>query len=164
MSKLFYPDLDPAPGWPGFRAGTQMRLIPPDTPPQQAEAAIIVSPLLARSNVLPGPAKLIEQTLAAELQGGEIELVDKSGPVVFEATSGLEGLFFEVRLRGRTGVEQRIYLLLVDELCYYGINFLASEAVFHTYEEAFWTMAKTIRPFKGKIAAPDGGAFGHYGE
>jgi len=158
---LHYYDFDPPAGWNGFRAGSQVRLIPPNTPPPQARCAIIVSPLVPRSKALPAADVLIEQTLAAEagLAGSQVEA--KDGPRPVSTTTGLAGVWFDVRMRVKAGLERRIYVMFVDELCYYGISYLADEAVFDEHVETFWTAARSIRPFTGRLVPPST-ALKHY--
>lgn len=162
--ELHYFDFVPPPGWNGFRLGRQVRLIPPNTPPTEATCAIIVSPLLPRSAALPPADVLFAQTLEAECAITKAEVLSKNGPVPANSDHGLAGISFDVRLKATTGSERRLYVLLVDELCYYGINYLSSETTFATHEDTFWTAVRTIKPFAGRIVSPGGKPFDHFGE
>lgn len=159
--QLHYFDFVPPPGWIGFRMGSQVRLIPPNTPPQDATCAIIVSPLVPRSAALPPAEVLFAQTLDAECALTKAEVLSKNGPMPAKSDHGLAGVSFDVRLQGPTGIERRLYVLLVDELCYYGLNYLSVEATFAAHEEAFWAAVRTIKPFAGRIVSAGGGPFDH---
>ena len=166
--QLHYFDFVPPPGWNGFRLGRQVRLLPPNTPPADARCAIIVSPLLPRSAVLPPADTLITQTLEAECGLTKAEVLAKNGPMPTSSDHGLAGVYFDVQLNSPTLLttvhERRLYVLLVDELCYYGLNYLSENATFAEHEATFWTAVRTIKPFSGRIASPSGEPYGHYGE
>jgi hypothetical protein len=161
---LQYFDFVPPPGWNGFRLGRQVRLIPPNTSPEDATCAIIVSPLVPRSAALPPADVLIGQALDAEVALVKSEVLSKDGPTPTRSDHGLAGISYAVRLRGPTGIERRIYVMLLDELCYYGLSYLASEATFATHEETFWTAVRTIKPFVGQIVAASTNLFDHFSE
>ena len=148
----------------GFRLGRQVRLIPPNTPPTEATCAVIVSPLVPRSEALPPADVLLEQTLAAETALVHTEVLSKNGPTPTKSDHGLAGISYDVRVQGPTGIERRLYVLLVDELCYYGLNYLASEATFADHEQEFWAAVRTIKPFAGKIVPPSSTPFDHFNE
>ncbi len=162
---LHYPDLIPLTGWTGYRAGTQQRYIAPEDTPELARRAIIVSPLLPRSDRLPSAQALIEQTLAAEVKLNGLEILESHGPAPISVSSGLSGVKFEVRVRAggsqKAAVEQRIYVLLVDDDYYYGINYLAAEDIFDEHQAAFWQMVDTIRPV---CTQPSPTPFDHYND
>ncbi len=159
--KLHYFDFEPPTGWNGFRVGNQVRLIPPNMPPDKAHHAIIVSPLVPRTKRLPPAEVLIEQALAAEakLTGAKVE--DKQGPQPVKTTTGLAGVCFDVRVRIPAGLERRLYVMYADELCYYGLSYLAEAVRFDEHVETFWTAARSIKPFTGKLVElpPE---FAHY--
>lgn len=159
--KLHYFDFDPPAGWNGFRVRNQIRLVPPNTPPDRTHHAIVVSPLVPRTAVLPPAATLIQKALAAEtnLTGAKVE--DSQGPQPVKTDTGLAGVCFDVRVRIPAGLERRLYVMYADEVCYYGISYLAEAARFDEHVEAFWTAARSIKPFAGKLVdiPPD---FAHY--
>jgi hypothetical protein len=162
--ELHYFDFVPPPGWNGFRLGRQMRLIPPNTPPQSAPCAIIVSPLVPRSVALPPADILIEQTLAAEMAVVQSRVASQEGPTPARSEFGLAGVSYDVHVQGPTGMEHRLYVLLVDNLCYYGLSYLASEDTFGTHVQAFWNAVATIKPFAGRIVTPAASPFDHYND
>ena len=159
--ELAYPNLVPAPGWTGYRAGTQQRYLPPGTDPRTARVAIIVSPLVPRTPRLPPPAELIAEALAAEEKASGVTVIERIGPRPVRADAGLPGVSLIARVRGATGVERRIYVMYEDPGCYYGISYLAAEDAYAAHEAEFWKMAGTIRAV---TAPPDGAPFTHYGE
>jgi hypothetical protein len=161
---LHYFDFVPPPGWSGFRRDNQVRLIPPNTVPEQAACAIIVSPLVPRSAALPPAEVLFEQTLRAECAITNAEVLTKNGPLPAHSDHGLSGVSFDVWLKTAAGIERRLYVLLVDELCYYSINYLSSEPAFAAYELVFWAAVRTIKPFAGRIVLPSGQPFDHFSE
>lgn len=162
--QLHYFDFVPPPGWNAFRLVRQVRLIPPNTRPQDATCALIVSPLVPRSAALPPADVLFEQTLAAETQLTKAEVLSKNGPMPTNSDQGLAGIYFDVRIKGATGIERRLYVLLVDELCYYALNYLATEDTFGVHEETFWTAVRSIKPFSGGVIAPGDKPFAHFGD
>ena len=152
---LHYPDLTPPAGWTYVRQGSQIRLAPPGTPHALATAAIIVSPLLARHERLPPPAELIAMAITVE-EKNSLQISRRLGPMATKTDSGLEGVYFEIW--GFAGPnrpeEHRLYVLLADALCYYGINYVASVAAFAEHEATFWATARSIQPFRGRVAPP----------
>jgi len=162
--QLHYFDFVPPPQWNGFRRDRQIRLIPPNTHPLDATCAIIVSPLVPRSAALPPADVLIEQTLDAEMAIVKSTVLSKNGPTPAKSDHGLAGISYDVRVQGPSGIERRIYVLLVDDLCYYGLSYLASEETFATHEQTFWTAVRTIKPFAGRIVPPSGTPFDHFNE
>lgn len=152
---LHYPDLTPPAGWTYVRQGSQIRLAPPGTPHALATAAIIVSPLLARHERLPPPAELIAMAITVE-EKNSLQISRRLGPMATKTDSGLQGIYFEIW--GFTGPnrpeEHRLYVLFADALCYYGINYVASVAAFAEHEATFWATARSIQPFRGRVAPP----------
>lgn len=162
--QLHYFDFVPPPGWNAFRLGQQVRLIPPNTRPEEASSALIVSPLVPRSAALPPANVLFEQTLAAETDLTKAEVLSKNGPIPTSSDHGLAGIYFDVRIKGATGIERRLYVLLVDPLCYYGLNYRSAEDTFDAHEQAFWTAVRSIKPFSGRVITPVGKPFDHFGD
>src|SRR5690606_32696977 len=145
----------------GYRAGTQQRYVPPNTEPRLARTAIIISPLLPRTDRLPSPAQLIAQTLDAEAEVNQVTIEERGVATELITDSGLEGVSVSARVRGRTGVERRIYVLVADARFFYGVSYLAAEDVFADHEAAFWAVARSIRPFDKPV---DPTPFAHYGD
>ena len=174
---LHYFDFEPPPEWSGFRKGAQIRLIPPFTHPDDAKVAIVVSPLVPRSEALPPAATLIQQTLDAETALYASRVRTQNGPMPTRSDHGLAGIYYDVVIDagpasgpdGGASIEsatsdRRLYVMLVDELCYYGLSYIAQEAVFAEHVETFWRAVRTIKPFLGKIALPVGFPFDHFSE
>lgn len=152
---LQYPDLTPPAGWTYARQGSQVRLAPAGVPHAQATSAIIVSPLVGRSDKLPPPAELIAMAITVE-ERASLHVTRRLGPFPTKTASGLEGVYFEIW--GFSGPnrpeEHRLYVLFADERCYYGINYVATTAAFAEQDATFWSVARSIQPFRGQIAAP----------
>lgn len=159
---LHYFDFTPPPGWIGFRKVKQVRLIPPNTHPKDATCAIIVSPLAPRGPLLPPADILLEQTLAFEHEVTGADVVAKHGPIPTKSDHGLAGVYFDVTLKAPTGTERRLYVLLVDELCYYGLSFLSVPSKFDEHVDEFWTATRSIKPWAGRVIPPGGVPFAHY--
>lgn len=153
---IHYPDLGvPPTGWTYVRVGTQMRLSPPGPRPGGHNATIVVAPLIPRHDGLPPIDKLIELALEAEEQLG-FQVTEKTGPTPANTTTGLNGCSYEVRgyVRPRSAIERRAYVMYADPLCYYGISYVADEQTYETYQKLFWEVARSIKPFQGRIVAP----------
>ena len=152
---LHYPDLTPPAGWTYARQGSQIRLAPPGVPHALATAAVIVSPLVARTDKLPPPAELIAMAITVE-EKNSLQVTRRLGPFPTQTDSGLAGVYFEIW--GFAGPnrpeEHRLYVLFADALCYYGINYVATTAAFGEHEAAFWAAARSIQPFRGRAVAP----------
>lgn len=153
--QLQYPDIDPPQNWTYFRAGPQIRLIPPGTRQDTAEHAIIISPIVPRLPQMPGLATLIEQAIDAESRVS-FEVTAKVGPTPFTTTTGLSGVSYDVSgyARPNRPAERRIYVMLEDEKCLYGVSYLAAPAQFDEHVETFWAVAKSVRPFDGRVVPP----------
>ncbi len=162
--QLHYFDFVPPPRWNGFRIERQVRLCPPETHPNDAVNVIVVSPLLPRSPSLPSAKELHERKLAFETQLTGAKILSQNGPVPTKSDFGLAGMYFEDLLDLPVQSARRISVLLVDELCLYNLSYGASVEAFDTHIEAFWTSVRTIKPFRGKIFAPSGVPFDHFGE
>ncbi len=154
---VHYPDLVTPAGWPYFRQGLQIRVVPPDTTPETAEAAIVISPLVPRAPTTPSPAELIEAAIFEE-ERQRLEIVEQKGPQATRADSGLEGVFYEIAgyVRPRAPLERRIYVMFQDDLCCYGVSYLAWDATYATHLAAFWSAARSVRPFRGRHVPPSG--------
>lgn len=154
---VFYPDLTAPPGWPYYRQGLQIRVVPPGATLDSAEATIVVSPLVPRQPSTPPPEELVEDAIFAE-QRARLEVTDRKGPTKLKAASGLEGIALEIVgfVRPTGPVERRAYVMYGDALCYYAVTYLAWEQTFARHVEAFWTVAKSVRPFRGRHIAPSG--------
>lgn len=162
--QLHYFDFVPPPRWNGFRIGRQVRLCPPETPPAEAKNFIVVSPLFPRSPSLPPADVLFEQALAFEVQNTPAKLLSRNGPVPTKSDHGLAGVYYEVTVEKPDHVERRLYVMLVDELCGYGLSYAGWSDVFDNHVEEFWTSVRTIKPFAGRIVTPTGKPFDHFGE
>ncbi len=152
---LSYPDLVPPPAWTYFRVGAQVRLIPPGTRADTAPVAIIVSPLVPRQPQMPGPEMLVRMALEAEAQAS-FEITEQLGPTPIATDTGLVGVSFDVSGYARPSrpVEHRLYVMLADDVCFYGVSYLASPAAFDEHKAAFWRTVHSVRPFAGKIGPP----------
>jgi hypothetical protein len=154
---VHYPDLQPPAGWPYFRQDLQIRIVPPGTTLDSAEATIVVSPLVPRQPTTPSPEELIEAALFAE-ERERLEIVSRAAPQPFKADSGLAGVSLEVVafVRPRAPNERRRYVMVADELCLYAVSYLAWERTFEHHLEAFVEMARSLRPFRGALLMPTG--------
>jgi hypothetical protein len=162
--QLHYFDFVPPSRWNGFRIGRQVRLCPPDTPPAEAKNFIVVSPLFPRAPGLPSAETLFDQALAFELQNTQAKLVRKNGPVPTKSDHGLAGIYFEATVEKPDHVENRLYVMLADDLCNYGLSYAGWTDVFDKYVDDFWTSVRTIKPFIGRLVMPAGKPFDHFGE
>ncbi len=153
--ELHYPDLSTPVGWPYHRQGLQIRLVPPGRTLDDAETMIVVSPLVPRQENLPPPDKLVEAAIFTEARQ-RLEVVSQKGPTPVTSSAGLEGVSYEVLgyVRPRFPREKRIYVMYADTLCYYAVSYLATEPAYDQHAETFWTVAKSIRPFRGRRLAP----------
>lgn len=131
--------------------GTLVQYSPPEEIAERAKAAIYVSPLVARHAGLPSPERLIAMAIEAEA-AQRIRLTDFREPVPFFADTGLSGLGVEIGcIVPATGArERRLYIMLSDELCYYGLNYMATPEVFLEHLALALATARSIRPFKGR--------------
>lgn len=148
-----YPDLVAPRGWTYFRVGTQIRLIPPGTRADTAAQTIIVSPLVARTPQMPGAAMLIQLALEAEAKVS-FEITAQGTPGEVTTATGLRGASLEVTGYARPAhpVERRIYVMLIDDLCLYGLSYLASAAAFDEHVGTFWALVESVKPFVGRQA------------
>lgn len=162
--ELHYFDFEPPARWIGFRMGRQIRLIPPDTSPADARCAIVVSPLVPRTPGLPPAAALIEQALDAEARIVGTRVLERHGPSPARSDHGLAGVSYEVRAEGPSGVERRRYVMLVDDVCCYGLSYAAAEAAFEAHAATFDAAVRTIKPFAGRLVPPAPPPFEHFGE
>jgi hypothetical protein len=151
---LHYPDLTPPAGWTYARQGSQIRLAPPGAPHVSTPAAIIVSPLVPRHEKLPPPAELIAMAITVE-EKASLQVTRRMGPFPTKTDSGLAGVYFEIWgfSAPNRPEEHRLYVLFADELCYYGINYVATTAAFGEHEATFWASARSMQPFRGRAAA-----------
>lgn len=154
---VHYPDLQPPAGWPYFRQELQIRIVPPGTTLDSAEATIVVSPLVPRQESTPPPAELIEGALFAE-ERERFEIVSRKGPSAEKAASGLEGVSYDVVgfVRPRSPNERRLYVMYADDLCLYAVSYLAWERTFDLHLDAFRQTARSVRPFRGSLMMPTG--------
>lgn len=155
--EVHYPDLVPPSGWHSAQQGLQVRLVPPRETLADASVAIIVSPLVPRQPLLPPPAQLIEEAIFEEARQ-RLEIVAQKGPTPDKTATGLAGVSYELQafVRPLSAPERRIYAMYFDSLCYYGISYLARETAFAQHVNAFWTTARSIRPFRGRVLHPTG--------
>jgi hypothetical protein len=151
---LHYPDIVAPHGWTYFRAGPQIRLIPPGTRRDTATATIIVSPLVPRQPQMPAPEVLIQMAIEAEAKMS-FEITAQVGPTPATTATGLAGASYDVTGYARPAgtVEHRLYVMLADALCYYGVSYLASQATFAEHTADFWAVVQSVRPFEGRVAA-----------
>jgi hypothetical protein len=154
---IHYPDVATPVGWPYYRQGLQIRVVPPGRTLDDANTMIVVSPLVPRQDTLPEPDKLVEAAIFTESRQ-RFEIVTQRGPTAIKAQSGLEGIYYEVLgyVRPRFPREKRIYVMYADPLCYYAVSYLSSETSFETHVETFWKMAKSVRAFRGHKLIPTG--------
>jgi hypothetical protein len=155
--ELHYPDVATPVGWPYFRQGLQIRLVPPGRNLDDAETMIVISPLVPRQDGLPPPDKLIEAAIFAEARQ-RFEVVSQKGPAAVASQAGLEGVSYEVLgyVRPRFPREKRIYVMFADPICYYAVSYLATEPAFERDAAIFWKTARSMRPFRGHKLAPSG--------
>jgi hypothetical protein len=153
--EALYPDLVAPTGWTAGAQGMQVRLVPPGARVDDADVAIVISPLVPRQPLLPPPEKLIEDAISAESRT-RFEVTSKKGPTADKTASGLGGVWFEIGgyPRPRWPREKRIYVMYADSLCYYGISYLAREDRWKEHAERFWAAARSIRPFRGRVLKP----------
>lgn len=158
---LEYPDLVPPRGWTYQQVGSQVRLHPPEGPADAV--AIVLAPLLARHPGLPPPEQMLGQALDVEAaadedgddEAGGFQVSDRGAVEPFETAGGLRGLRLVVRGQRRgEPPERRVYLLLTDEVCHYGVSYVAREEVFEQHLPAFVEAARSLRPFAGHALAP----------
>jgi hypothetical protein len=152
---LQYPDLVVPHGWHHLRVGPQIRLVPPDAPVEEAEAVIILSPLVPRTPEMLDPESLIQETLDMEIRQ-RFEVLSQSATQAIETTTGLKGVFVEVSgyARPKALTEKRVYVVYADALVYYGVSYLASDTGYGRQLKVFWECAKSLRPFRGKAIPP----------
>lgn len=153
--QLQYPDIDPPKDWTYFRAGPQIRLIPPGTRQDTAEHAIIISPIVPKLPQMPGLSALIEQALEAESRMS-FEVTAKSGPTPVTSTTGLTGVSYDVSgyARPNRPSERRLYVMLEDDKYLYGVSYLTAPELFDQHVDTFWAVAKSVRPFDGRAVPP----------
>lgn len=146
-----YPDLGAPPaGWTFGRQGKAIRLVPPGALLDQSPAAIIVSPLLARSAQLPEPVAMVAAALGAETSRTGARLVAQDPVAPARAASGLDGVRISLSLRRTDGqVERRVYVLYRDERWLYGISLIADDGVFGTWLPTFDAAAASVLPYTG---------------
>lgn len=131
-------------------------MMPPGLPPEGAPLAIVVSPLVGRQPKLPPPELLIQMALEAEAKVA-FEITQQLGPTAIATATGLAGVSFDVTgyVRPAGAVERRIYVMLADQVCCYGLTYLAQgDALFAHHLAAFWAVVQSVRPFEGKVGAP----------
>ena len=155
---LVYPDLQPPAGWTWRPDGSQIRLSPP---PGAPPGLILLSPVVAVSERLPPPERLLELALGLE-EETRFTVTRRAAPRPVSSDTGLRGVCLEVGGYARPDgpPERRIYVLYTDERCCYGINYVAPEATFETHLSAFWAAAGSLRPYSGAVDAPAAGAKG----
>jgi hypothetical protein len=153
--EVHYPDLVAPPGWSAGTQGLQVRLVPPGAFLDDADVAIVISPLVPRQPLLPPPAQLIEEAIFTESRR-RFEVVSQKGPTPDKTQTGLAGVSYEVvgYPRPRWPREKRNYVIYSDTLCYYAVSYLAREEKWKQHVEAFWAAARSIRPFRGRMLAP----------
>lgn len=164
---LHYPDLAAPPaGWTYARVGSQVRLTPPGNGAGAEGAAIVISPLVARQKEMPSIDRAIVAAIEAESRI-RLHVLERSGPLPIRTTTGLAGCSFELRAEvrddlrdaaqaGVTWIERRVYIMYTDALCYYGIHYVAGEAVYEKYLKLFLEAARSLRPFQGRVIGPAG--------
>jgi hypothetical protein len=156
-SGVQYPDLQPPPRWNHFRQGLQVRLIPPEARPEDAPASIVVSPLVPRLPHLLPIDKLVEAAIFAESRQ-RFEVLSQKGPQKAKAEAGLTGVIYEIHgyPRPQFPREKRIYVMYADEVCYYGLSYLAAEAAYDAHLQTFWAVAGSVRPYQGRLVVAQG--------
>jgi hypothetical protein len=154
---VHYPDLVSPSGWPYFRQELQIRIVPPGSTVDTADAALVVSPLVPRLPTVPTAEALIEEAISAE-ERDRLEVERTDGPKETRADSGLAGIFYDVLgyVRPRSPRERRLYVMFSDELCHYAVSYLAWEEAFERHVAVFWQMAHSVRPFHGSLVLPSG--------
>lgn len=157
---LHYPDLAAPPtGWTYCRVGSQIRLTPPGNGEGAQGAAIVIAPLVARQKDLPSIERAIATAIETEAHT-RLTLLERSAPVATRTTTGLAGCSVEVRAELRDAepgkLERRVYIMYTDALCYYGISYVAGDAVYEKYLKLFLETAKSMKPFQGRVKGPAG--------
>jgi hypothetical protein len=154
---VHYPDLVTPAGWPYFRQGLQIRVVPPERTLETAEATIVVSPLVPRLPSMPSPRELVEAALLEEARQ-RFEVEGRAGPEPARSDAGLEGISLEVsgHVRPAGPPERRIYVMYADALCFYAVSYLAWAATYATHLDAFRATARSVRPFRGRHLPPTG--------
>jgi hypothetical protein len=155
QSSTIFPDLTAPPGWIGVPFPPQVRLIPPGTTMQTAKATIIVSPIAARTPQMPPPAQLVQAAVEAE-SARSLDVLEQSGPEKAPSDAGLDGIAFTLRAReqGQNADQGRIYVIYHDDSFLYGINYMAFGATYTEHLATFWKVARSIRPFRGRVVPP----------
>ena len=155
--EVHYPDLVTPAGWPYFRQGLQIRVIPPERTLDSAEATIVISPLVPRLPSMPPPAELIEAAVAEE-ERLRFAISRRTGPDPARSDAGLEGIALELAgyVRPAGPPERRLYVMLADALCYYAVSYLAWESTWAQHLEDFNATVRSVRPFRGRHIAPSG--------
>jgi hypothetical protein len=153
--ELHYPDVVTPLGWPYYRQGMQIRVVPPGSTLEGAEATIVISPLVPRAG-MPEPDEIVESAIFAEARH-RLEIVTQKGPMNTKGAE-IDGIYYEVTgyVRPQFPREKRIYVMYSDSLCYYAISYLAPEATFERHVETFWKVARSIKPFRGAVIMPSG--------
>lgn len=153
--EIHYPDVATPPGWPYYRQGLQIRVVPPGMTLEDADAIIVISPLVPRQDNLPPPDKLVEAAIFTESRQ-RFEVVTQKGPTAVKSNGGLVGVSYEVHgyVRPTFPREKRIYVMYSDSLCYYAVSYLAAEVAYERHLDVFWKAAKSMRPFRGNRLAP----------
>lgn len=157
---LHFPDLAAPPaGFTYARVGSQVRLTPPGNGEGAEGAAIVISPLVARQKEMPSIDRAIVAAIEAESRV-RLHVLTRSGPSPLRTTTGLAGCSFELHgeLRDASGtwIERRVYIMYTDALCYYGIHYVAGEAVYEKYLKPFLEAARSLRPFQGRVLGQAG--------
>ena len=49
-------------------------------------------------------------------------------------------------------VEHRIYVMLGDDRCLYGVSYLSSQAAFSEHLDTFWSVVQSVRPVESRQA------------
>ena len=165
---LHYPDLTAPAGWTRAPHATQVRFLPPGESPTSPTVAIYLSPLVARHPQLPSLERLIAQTIEVE-RDARLILNDFREPVAVSAQSGLTGICVELActVRDTLLAERRLYVMYADALCYYGITYIAAPEVYEQHLATFWSVARSLLPFKGRaVTAAEQAAkiSGHYND
>jgi len=149
---IHYPELIPPVGWKTAKMGTLVQYLPPEETADLPRVSIYVSPLIARHAGLPSPDRLIAKAIEAEV-ARRIQLTDFREPVPFFTDTGLSGLCVEIScvVLATKARERRQYMMFSDDLCYYGINYIAAPDVYLDHLAQMQTTARSIRPFKGRV-------------
>ena len=157
MPDVHYPDLVTPTGWPYFRQGLQIRVVPPESTLETAEATIVISPLVPRMPTMPSPEALVDAALLEEARQ-RFEIEGRKGPDRARSDGGLDGISLEVTgfVRPNSPLERRLYVMYADTLCFYAVSYLAWAETFATHLEAFWATARSLRPFRGRHLPPTG--------